>query len=501
MKSKYLSEQWISFYAYAILFFGALVVLLSSPLAPFAHKLVNADSGVYIYSAEQILDGKIMYKEIFDHKGPMFYLFLVVGLLIGGGNSTGIWVVELVALFVTLIFIFKSVRFYFNQFIALVTTLTCLILFSTFLEEGRGNTTEEYAILFISISLYYFLRFFQRRDLKMYHFVLIAFCASCTFLIKPNFVTPWLTGYLIIFILLLKKREIKKILSVSVISLGVLLVVCLPFVLYFIHTDSWLDFKFCFWDFNKAYSDNMSIVGIIVRTCKRLWFEPVARTPFQVFLFLYFAGVIIYYKQLKYKTEAWFCIATILLTGMMISIGAFVFAHYFLLFIPVFAFPFAAVYHTIQKNFMGNPKWVYCFFVVLLLCGGINDLRQSAATLPYKKQTKVENLLSFIKENTKETDKITVVGNDCWIYLLSGRESVSKYTYQYPLVFVRHYGRTIAEEYINDIETGKPRMIITRLTDDKYKYLPELNGILDACYERAVSADIPEWDIYCWVRK
>ena len=501
MKNKSFSAKGITFYPYIILFLGALLVLLTSPLAPFAHKLTNSDSGVYVYCAEQILNGKIMYQEIFDHKGPVFYLFLVVGLLIGGGNSTGIWFVELVVLFVSLIFIFKSLTLYFDKFIALVSTLTCLILFSTFLEEGRGNTTEEYAMLFISIAMYYFLRFFKNRNLKIYPFAIIALCFICTFLIKPNFIPLWITGYLFVFIRLLNLKEIKKIIPIAVISLLTVTGVCLPFVLYFVFTDSWLDFKFCFWDFNKAYSDNISLFGILLSTCKRLWFEPVARTPFQVFLFLFFAGVIIRFRHLQYKTETWFFICTILLTGILISIGSFVFAHYFLLFVPIFAFPYAAVYHFMKKNFAGESKWIYCFFIVLLVCGGVNDLKMSAATLPYKKHTSVENLVSFIQKNTEETDKITVVGNDCWIYILSGRESVSKYMYQFPPVTVQQYGTMMAETYMKDIENGKPRMIITRLKDDQRKYLPELNEVLDTQYERAASADIPDWNIYCWLRK
>ena len=500
MINKYISGNRILFCLYLALFLGALVVLLTSPLAPFAHKLTNADSGVYVYCAEQILNGKIMYKEIFDHKGPVFYLFLVAGLLIGGGNSTGIWVVELVVLVVSLVFIFKSLDIYFDRLIAFVSTFTCLILYSTFLEDGRGNTTEGYAMLFISISLYYFLRFFKHSDIKISHFAIIAFCCSCTFLIKPNFLTLWLAGYLFVFYILLKKREFKKIISLSMLSLALFFAVCAPFVIYFLHTGSWLDFKYCFWDFNKAYSD-VSVLKMITRTCKRLWFEPVGRTPFQVFLFLFFAGVIIRFRQLKYKTEAVFFIFAIILTAFMISMGSYVFAHYFLLFVPLFAFPFAAVYHFIKENFIAGSKMVYCFFVLLLLCGAINDLKKVMPEHPYHKHTKVENLVSFINKNSEKTDKITVVGNDCWIYILSGRESVSKYAYQFPIAQVKQYGTAIAKEYINDVKNETPRIIITRITNDKYRSLPELKEILDNQYDKAVLPDLEEWNIYCWLRK
>jgi hypothetical protein len=357
-------------------------------------------------------------------------------------------------------------------------------------------------MLFISISLYYFLRFFKYGTVKNYHFAIIAFCCSSAFLIKPNFLALWMVGYLFIFIMWLKKREIRKIITVSVISIAVFIGVCLPFVFYFIYTDSWLDFKFAFWDFNKAYSENISFFGIAINTCKRLWFEPVARTPFQVFLFLFFVGAIINFKQLQYKIETWFFIATIILTGVLISIGNYVFTHYLLLFIPLFAFPFATVYHFIKKNFAAHPKWVYSFFAVLLFCGFVNDLKSAVKlSFPYHKHTKVENLISFINKNSAKTDKITVVGNDCWIYLLSGRESVSKYAYQFPLVMVDKYGEMIAENYWKKIENEKPRIIITRLSDGQNKYLPKLNEMLNTQYDPVTLTDLEEWNIYCWLRK
>lgn len=500
MKNKLLSEKRISFYPYVIMFIVAIIVLLSSRLAPFANKYVEADTSIFIYIAEQILNGKILYKDLFDHKGPILFLFNVIGLVIGRGNLTGIWFLELGLLFVTLTFIFKSMCLYFDRLIALISTLSCLILFSTFLEGGRGDITEEYVLPFISVSMYYFLLFLKNHSMKNWHVAIIAFCCSCTFLVKPNMIIIWIVGYLFVFIFLWKKLEYKRILSIVMISIVVFLGVCTPFVIYFIYTNSWDDFIFTFWKFNVAYSD-FSFSGFIVRVCKRLWFEPVGRTPFQVFLFLFFMGVIINYKRLQYKTETWFFLLSIILTVLLISISGYIFAHYYLLYVPIFSFPLAVVYDYIKKNFIGNPKLIYGFFFVLIMCGGINDTWQVFKYQPYKKNVSTEQLISYVKENTEEKDKIAVVGIDCWIYLLSGRESISKYAHQFPLVYVKQYGKKIAEDYMKDVKAGKPRIIIVRVPEGGLEYLPGFKEMLNAEYEDVViNNELISWGFHCWRR-
>ncbi|MDR2234123.1 MAG: glycosyltransferase family 39 protein [Tannerella sp.] len=501
MKNKLLSDKWIAFYYYTVMFIGAVIVLSSSRIAPFANKYVEADTSIFINIAQQMLNGKILFKELFDHKGPVLFLFNVIGLLMGGGNLTGIWFLELVLLMVTLVFIFKSMNLYVDRTIALVSTLTCLILFSTFLEGGRGDITEEFVLPFISSSMYYFLRFLKTYSINKLHFAIIAFGCAGTFLVKPNMIVVWMVGYLFVLIILLKQLEYKKILSIALISIAAFLATCAPFVIYFIYTDSWNDFIFCFWQFNVAYSD-FSLFEFTVRVIKRLWFEPVGRTPFQIFLFIFFLGSLLNYKHLKYKMETWFFVISIFLTVLLISISGYIFAHYYLLFVPIFAFPFAMVYDYIKQHFTGNKKLVYAFFFVLILVGFINDTRNAFEIQPYTRNNSKEALISFVKDNTKETDKITVVGIDCWVYVLSGRESVSKYIFQFPPVYVKQYGQKIAEEYMQDVKNGKPRIIVIRVPEGGLDYLPGFQEMLDAEYEPVyLNDDLISWNIHCWIRK
>jgi hypothetical protein len=70
----------------------------------------------------------------------------------------------------------------------------------------------------------------------------------------------------------------------------------------------------------------------------------------------------------------------------------------------------------------------------------------------------------FIDNNTNENDSITVLGNNCPVYLFSNRPSVSKYIYQSPIALVNP---EIANEYISDVIHRKPALILIPSYDDE----------------------------------
>lgn len=58
----------------------AILILMQSPLNPLGNAITSTDSSVFIYGANRIMEGKILYKDFFDHKGPIFYFIEVMAL-------------------------------------------------------------------------------------------------------------------------------------------------------------------------------------------------------------------------------------------------------------------------------------------------------------------------------------------------------------------------------------------------------------------------------------
>ena len=65
----------------------------------------NLDSSVYILNGNLINQGKEIYKDFWDHKGPILYLINYIGALIKNNGSIGINLVELILLTLLIIFL------------------------------------------------------------------------------------------------------------------------------------------------------------------------------------------------------------------------------------------------------------------------------------------------------------------------------------------------------------------------------------------------------------
>ena len=82
-----------------------------------------------------------------------------------------------------------------------------------------------------------------------------------------------------------------------------------------------------------------------------------------------------------------------------------------------------------------------------------------------------------MKENTVEGDKISVCGTHDSIYLLSGRQSVSKYSYQYPIAQI---DPQIRDAFLSDIQRLEAQLIVV---DPGHFPLEDIIGIIDTDYE------------------
>jgi len=68
--------------------------------------------------------------------------------------------------------------------------------------------------------------------------------------------------------------------------------------------------------------------------------------------------------------------------------------------------------------------------------------------------------LDFIKDNSKNEDAILVWGSESAIYVLSDRNSPSRYFYQYPLFTPGYATSERIREFTDSIKANKPKVII-----------------------------------------
>ena len=78
----------------SVIIFTILVLLLFvCPFSPIHRYCFETDEIAYRVVSKGLLKGKIPYRDLFDHKGPLLYFVYALGMLITGGSDIGICIV------------------------------------------------------------------------------------------------------------------------------------------------------------------------------------------------------------------------------------------------------------------------------------------------------------------------------------------------------------------------------------------------------------------------
>ncbi len=171
----------------ALLFTGALagaVLLVLRVYLPVHPQLVfpDRDSGFFLYSGRQILEGRIPYKDFWDHKGPLIYYLNALGLFLGGDSANGVWALEVAWIAASLLCLYLLLRDIAGELPACLGIFIFLLGLGNSL--GGGNFTEEYGLLFTILCLYLFWLYLK--DGKSRWIFLCGLMGGVAFLLRPN---------------------------------------------------------------------------------------------------------------------------------------------------------------------------------------------------------------------------------------------------------------------------------------------------------------------------
>ena len=111
---------------------GSLVALF--PSNPQNMTLPSRDSGVFLYTGWRLLNGDIPYRDVWDHKPPLIYFVDALGLSLAPDSLWGIWILQFVFIFLTLLLVYRLLDREFGIYAALASTVVLTSGLLTILE-------------------------------------------------------------------------------------------------------------------------------------------------------------------------------------------------------------------------------------------------------------------------------------------------------------------------------------------------------------------------------
>lgn len=310
------------------------------------------DQSIFEQVGLGMLQGRIPYVDLFDHKGFLLYLINAIGLWISPGH-TGIYCLLSLCLSLTFfcwlqisdILVNPSMR-YFPASIALLFACLC---------EG-GNMTETWSLCAISFPIYYLVRYIcLGQTICIRECFYIGLCLGSIANLRLNNTIPVFTVCIYMFIELCCKKEFKKLtFSALSVTCGFCVVTLALVTIYVgLYGVKYLEnYWFCNIGFNLRYLDRF--------THEPLWKAGAFYFPLSMLV------IMLCFKRNYHNRLIWFTLLAFLLT--LLTTGSAYFAHYFTLFAPLTVL---CISLSLGKSLYINPRmWrrVVTGLLILLVC-------------------------------------------------------------------------------------------------------------------------------------
>lgn len=407
----------------------------------------GTDSSVFRTIGLQMKKGLMPYKDSFDHKGPLIYIYNYLGVLIR--QDRGIWIIEFISAFVTFYFMYRIAVLKCGKIQAFSVLAICIAPLYAYFEGG--NLTEEYAMPFIAMTIYIFMDYFLYGKITKTRLIFcgVGFGAVC--MLRINMIAVWIVfccGVLLQDIIVGQMREIFRYLLWFLVGSGIII---FPICFWLLINGAFMDFVDDYFVFNIMYTDvtlldkyislssfisnTYVLIAIIVTCCMR--------SEKRLFRMAY----------LTYE----------IVGLLLVCVSGRTYAHYGMVFVPMLVYPFSTL---LSKQFVKKKPWIYaiviCFSVELVIptwIGGVNRVAEYGLSenKTRARTDTVGKVCDYVKRSSDRDDKIIVWGNWNIIYVLSQRLPASKYSYQSP---IDNVDGKIISDFFEEIRDTAPKFII-----------------------------------------
>ncbi len=355
-------------YLYCLLVAAACLSICSksSPLYP-----INdwTDANAYFTCGKGMLKGMVIYRDLYEHKGPMVYALHALCALITTQSFLGVFVMEIIVVSLFLMAVYKLLTLYGAKRSVWVLLPVAAALTLSSLSFYSGDSTEELCLPMLAWALYYLLRWQRlRAPERMPAKTLIAggLLAGFVLWIKftiLGFFIPWIAGLFIYHLLRGQARQAFACVGWFLAGIGL---ATLPWIVYFGVNSAILDWlRVYIYDNLFLYSntETLTLAHRIKAMLLAAWDWVVKNPGYSVPLA---AGAIWFSVSKRYTTaEKLWLWNLILCLGVGVFIGGKPYEYYGFIF-SAFAAVAALPLCLLLDRMMGERK-----LPALLLSGGL----------------------------------------------------------------------------------------------------------------------------------
>lgn len=227
---------------------AALVLALCSKTSPLYAFNDWMDANIFFTMGKSMFSGKVLYRDVFDHKGPVLYLLYGLGWLLDRTGFTGIFVLEIASLAVFLALGLRTAELLRGKPLHPAWCLVPAAAVTACRGFAHGGSAEELLLPFLAAALYGLVKVQTTQKQMLLRVVLLqGFLCGCALLLKYTVLGFSLAWVLVLLIVYLRRGWLRELGKSCGAYLAGLALAALPWFGYFAvnHAlDSWWECYF-----------------------------------------------------------------------------------------------------------------------------------------------------------------------------------------------------------------------------------------------------------------
>lgn len=225
-------------------------MLFCANSSPFIN-IITTDSSAFRVMGRAMAAGKVMYKDIFDHKGLYLYVINALGVLISSKSFFGLFVIECVFMFLCARIAYSILSNYADSKTSFIGTQIFMALSLMRNVFGNGNLSEGYGLLFQVLAVYMLIK--DGGKFSCLHMFFQGICAGTVIFFRPNIAMMWGGIALVAGYEMLRQKRFARLAGNIAAWISGVIVAAAPAVIYAVMTDSVSDMIFGMFGYNMMY--------------------------------------------------------------------------------------------------------------------------------------------------------------------------------------------------------------------------------------------------------
>jgi len=246
--------------------YAALLLLFctrNSPLFVFQSWI---DPNIYMDTARAMTKGTVLYRDVFDHKGPLLYLVFIVFSFVSKDTMAGLYLLQSLTLGITLLYLYRMALLFVPKSASFwICAVFPFFLLNNLVYFQGGGSAEELLLPCFMGGLYYLCASFRNRSkgipmegrkesVQAGAFFPLGIFSGIVLAVKLNLTVFFIVGCGFLFFSFLLRKDWKLFFQALWRYFAGILIAILPCIFYIAVTKSLSDFFEVYVKFNWMYS-------------------------------------------------------------------------------------------------------------------------------------------------------------------------------------------------------------------------------------------------------